>query len=266
MCTFLDRSQIVRDRKLKCNAKTGDIPHGRNECFVPFFAHDAVHPSAVGHAIAKDLVVHALASAGEGSCAAGDGDDDDARRRDVLPLTTFVADDFRDLEARGDFLVVYDVARVFSRWDDLRPVPGSAKGFERYADDGLKQRPGWIATDPAGGSAITFALDLPPGGCYVVYLAILRSYKGMGTLDARVVDYGGSGKDEKARKKVTTKTIDGLWDAPISVWSDVQITADDDPGCTGYCEVIIATNPKMEGREGNKVKLLTLSARKCSVT
>ena len=74
-------------------------------------------------------------------------------------------------------------------------------------------------------------------------------------------------KKERPPKKVTLKKdIDGLWDSPISVPSDIQITADDDPGCSGYCEVTIRTDPTVEGREGNKVKLLTLSARRCSPT
>ena len=39
---------------------------------------------------------------------------------------------------------------------------------------------------------------------------------------------------------------------------------DDTLGCTGYCEVIITTNPLITGRDGNKVKILTVSARRCS--
>jgi hypothetical protein len=35
------------------------------------------------------------------------------------------------------------------------------------------------------------------------------------------------------------------------------------PGCTGYCEVKITTDPLVEGRKGNKVKVLTVSARRC---
>ncbi|KAL9179457.1 hypothetical protein ACHAXT_008747 [Thalassiosira profunda] len=141
----MDRSSIVRDRKLKCNAKQGDIPPGRFECFVPFFAHDAVHPSAVGHAIAKDLIVHTLASAQRASC-----EGELVLERDVMPLTTFVADSFHQLEVRSDYLVVKDVARVFTRWDRLQPIKNGAEDFELYADDDLKQRPGWISTNPEG--------------------------------------------------------------------------------------------------------------------
>lgn len=260
ICTFMERSNIIHDRKLQCNAKEGNIPPGQHECFVPFFAHDAVHPSAVGHAIAKDLIVHTLASAQQNLC-----EGEQVLQKDVLPLTTFVADDFHQLEVRSHYLVVKDVARTFSQWHKLEPIPGGAEGFKLYADDELKQRPGWIATNP--NSKITFSIDLPPEEeCYAVYLAILRSYKGMGTFSVEVRDYGDDMKKEKPPKRITTKDIDGLWSAPISVWSDIQITEDNDPGCTGYCEVTVTTNPTVNGRDGNKVKLLTLSARRCSTT
>jgi hypothetical protein len=163
-------------------------------------------------------------------------------------------------------MVVKDVARIFSRWDKLEPIPGSLVGFERYADDQLKQRPGWIATNPLGGSKIAFAVDLSPRECYAVYLAILRSYKGMGIFSVSVADYGNDVNKKGQPKKVTRKDVDGLWDAPISVWNDVQITEDDDPGCTGYCEITLTTNSTVDGRDGNKVKVLTLSARNCSTT
>ena len=69
---------------------------------------------------------------------------------------------------------------------------------------------------------------------------------------------------QKPPIKITTKEVDGLWSSSISVWSDDQITEDAIPGCTGYCEVIITTNPTEKGRDGNKVKILTVSARRCS--
>ncbi|KAL7433367.1 hypothetical protein ACHAXH_009245 [Discostella pseudostelligera] len=260
ICTFLDRSQIIHDRQLKCDAKNGQLTPGGQECFVPFFAHDAIHPSAIGHAIAKDLIVHTLASAQLNVCQGN------AVKKATLPLTTFVADDFHQLNVRGDYLVVKDVARIFSRWDKLLPIPDGAKGFKLYADDKLNQRPGWIATDPLGNSSITFSIDLPPGECYAVYLAILRSYMGMGTFRVEVRDYVNDMKKKMPPRKVTEMEVDGLWDAPISVWSDVQITEDSVPGCTGYCEVTVTTNPTVTGREGNKVKLLTTSARRCSET
>lgn len=258
VCTFVERSNIVHDRKLQC--KKTDIKPGRNECFVPYLAPDAVHPSSAGHAIALDLLVHALASAQHSMCK-GEG----TPYQNGLPLTTFVSKTTDELEVRGDFLVVNDVARIFSRWDQLMPV-GKPKGFERYADDSLKQRPGYISTDPAGGSKITFPIDLPVGECYVVYVAILRSYTGMGTMTVEVRDYGKDKQKIAPPKRSTKKNVDGLWQSPISVWSDVQITEDHAAGCTGYCEVDITTDPLVDGRVGNKVKVLTISARKCSKT
>ena len=256
ICTFVDRSNIITGRKLKC--KSNEIQPGRNECFVPYLAPDAVHPSAAGHGIAFDLLVHALASAQRSSCQ-GEG----TQFQNELPMTTFVAKTFDELKIRGDFLVVNDVARIFSRWDKLNPVE-KPKGFKRYTDDSLKQRPGWIATDEAGGSKVTFAIDLPPSECYVVYVAILRSYTGMGTMTMEVKDYTHKDKKDLPPKHSTTKKVDGLWESPISVWSDVQITEDGTPGCTGYCEVEITTDPKVSGRDGNKAKILTVSARRCS--
>ncbi len=256
ICTFVDRSNIVNDRKLKC--KANDIKSGRKECFVPYLAPDAVHPSAVGHGIATDLLVHTLASAQRNSCE-GEG----SSYQNELPMTTFVAKTTNELEVRGDFLVVNDAARIFSRWDRLKPI-GKPQGFERYADDSLKQRPGWIATDTSGGSKIIFPIDLPPSECYVVYVAILKSYAGMGTMMVEVRDYGNEKNDSELPKHSTKKKVDALWQSPISVWNDVQITDDNIAGCTGYCEVDITTDPTVSGRNGNKVKILTVSARRCS--
>jgi len=175
ICTFMERSNIIHGRKLKCNVKKGDIPEGRYECSVPFLAPDAIHPSAVGHAIAKDLVVHALANAQRNFCQGKNIE------KDVMPVMSFVANNIQELGVRSDYLVVKDVARTFTRWDKLLPVSQNHEGFTLYADDGLKQRPGWISTEPNGGSQITFSIELQKAECYVVYVAILRSYVGMGT-------------------------------------------------------------------------------------
>ena len=81
------------------------------------------------------------------------------------------------------------------------------------------------------------------------------------TIEVR--DYGDKKKNSKP-KHSTTKKVDGLWKSPISVWNDVQISDDNVAGCTGYCEVEITTDPTVSGRDGNKVKILTVSARRCS--
>ena len=226
ICTFVERSKIIHDRKLKCNPKDISLHH-RQECFIPFLAHDAIHPSAVGHAIIADVIIDALAWTQWQFCHDGiipEHDEDSTS----LPLTTFVADSFHELQLRGDFLWVRDVDRVFSRWDELQPMRGKTSlGFRRYADDELKQRPGWIATNEKGGERITFPIDLPSGGgaCYVVYVAILRSYKAMGTMRVEVKDFGDKkGGENVFVKSSFVKEVDGLWSSPISVWSDVQIT------------------------------------------
>ena len=89
---------------------------------------DIIHPSmawsAVGHAIAKDLIVHALALAERRSCE--EKDSVTMVQRDVMPLTTFVAEDVRQLEVRSQYLIVRDVAGIFSRWDKLVPMLGSS--------------------------------------------------------------------------------------------------------------------------------------------
>ena len=259
ICRFLEHGNLLPGSKLVCNKQEG-LSDGRNECFVPFFAHDEVHPSALGHAIVLDFVVDILATAQLRTC-----EDGLVPEKDELPLTTFVAASFDELKVRGDFLWVHDVDRIFSRWDELKPVDSkTTKGFTRYADDPLKQRPGWVATNEKGGESITFPIDLPPGECYTVYVAILKSYKGMGTMQISVRDFGAKKGDNAAAKETPAKKVDGLWSSPISVWSDVQITDDNTPGCTGYCEVTITTDPLIQGRDGNKVKVLTVSARRCS--
>jgi len=84
-------------------------------------------------------------------------------------------------------------------------------------------------------------------------------------MTVEVRDYGDDKKNKSRLPKHSTKMkVDGLWQSPISVWSDVQITEDELAGCTGYCEVDITTDPIIDGRNGNKVKILTVSARRCS--
>lgn len=222
ICRFLKHGNLIPGSNLICNDNDGPFPKGRNECFVPFFAHDEVHPSALGHSIIIDFIVDALASAQFRAC-----EDNLIPDKDYLPLTTFVASSFEELQIRGDFLWVHDVDRIFSRWDELKPVADkTTSGFKRYADDPLKQRPGWVATNEKGGESITFPIDLPPGQCYTVYVAILRSYNGMGTMKIDVTDYGSrKGNDGKL---TASKQVDGLWESPISVWSDVQISGECD--------------------------------------
>ena len=238
ICRFLKHGNLLPEggSGLTCNDSDGPFPKGRNECFVPFFAHDEVHPSAVGHAIAMDFIVDTLVSAQFRTC-----EHNLPPEENFLPLTTFVASSFEELKDRGDFMWVHDVDRIFARWDELKPVPGDDKksaGFTRYADDPLKQRPGWVATNEKGGEFITFPIDLPPGQCYTVYVAILKSYNGMGTMQIEVTDFGSKKGDSSAGRQTTQKQVDGLWDSPISVWNDVQIS--------GKCAVTNATRWSLE--------------------
>ena len=129
------------------------LPPGREECYLPFFAHDAVHPSAVGHGIVKDLLVHALASAGRRRCEEEAQEQHqevpiekmiaERRRREKrsLPMFPFVARSKSDLHVRGNFTMVRDVQRIFSHWDPFQPKTHTP-GFKKYADDSLKQHPG----------------------------------------------------------------------------------------------------------------------------
>ena len=119
----------------------------------------------------------------------------------------------------------------------------------------MADRKGWIATNPDGGEHITFDIDLSTAPCYAVYVAALKSYEGMGRFTIKV-------SDEKTKSNVSLD-VDGLWNKSISIPSDMQVTADDKPGCTGKCQVKIVTYPQEKGRNGNKVKIMTLSARKC---
>ena len=108
ICRFLKHGNLIPGSNLICNDNDGPFPKGRNECFVPFFAHDEVHPSALGHAIVADFIVDMLAMAQFRTC---EYDDSSLDERDALPLTTFVADSFEELKVRGDFLWVHDVDR-----------------------------------------------------------------------------------------------------------------------------------------------------------
>lgn len=47
ICRFLKHGNLIPGSNLICNDSDGPFPKGRNECFVPFFAHDEVHPSAL---------------------------------------------------------------------------------------------------------------------------------------------------------------------------------------------------------------------------
>jgi hypothetical protein len=242
ICIFAERSG---ERGLHCDQQ--NIP-GREPCYVSFLAHDAVHPSAVGHQIAADLIAEAIAITARDLCQGRN------YSRDILPTMGFMVADPTTLEQYSDFVLVQDTMEIFAKQDPMTVVhhtPGFA-----LAGDNI-DRPGWIATNPAGNETVEYAIHLPPHPCYAVYVAFLKSYEHMGTFTIVVQD--------RETNKVTSVEADGLWEPRISIPSDLQVTSDNlqDPGCTGKCRVTVLTNPQEPSRKGNKVKIVTLSVRKC---
>ena len=89
-----------------------------------------------------------------------------------------------------------------------------------------------------------------------MYVASLKSYEGMGEYTARVTDHN--------TKKTFEQQVDGIWAAQISVPEDIPLTPPNvDARCTGNCTITILTHPMKPGRSGNKVKIMTVSARTC---
>jgi lysophospholipase L1-like esterase len=223
-------------------------PKGREPCHHPLFQHDEVHPSAVGHKAAADLLIHTISNAVKEVC------EEKEYGMHVLPTTGWLSDP-PSLLAYADYVFVNDTVLTYLKLNRLTPT-SHTPGWSYYEDSWKK--PGWIATDKFGNESITFDIDLPKYDCYSVHLAVLRSYNGMGQfqIEARDLRTG----------KVTTLNEDGLWEPHISVWSDNQVTTDEHPGCTGRCEITVRTKPivhPVERRGNNKVKVLTLSVRKC---
>ena len=128
-------------------------------------------------------------------------------------------------------------------------------GFQLVSQDNLADRQGWV-TDAAGES-VTFEIDLPVGECYAVFLSVLKSYATVGTFNVTV-------RDTVRQSTTPSQTFDCLWKPRISIPADIQITRDDVPECTGKCTVTVTSNAEVtDGRKGNKIKIMSLSARKC---
>ena len=211
-----------------------------------FLAHDAIHPSAIGHQIAADLIAEAIARTGKEVCEGRD------YPKHILPSVGLLVAKPKSLAKYSDFVYVKDTMNIFTKMDPLKSSNHS-EGFDLNGDS--RDRPGWIPNNPAGNEFVEYTIKLPEKPCYVVYLAVLKSYEGMGTFNVTVTD--------QRTGVETTTIIDGLWQPKISVPSDLPITSDGFPGCTGQCKVRVTTNPQIEGRRGNKVKIVTLSAREC---
>jgi len=225
----------------------------REPCYVPFFAHDEVHPSGVGHQIASDLIVDAIATTARDVCRGETAFD---RTAAVIPVTGWMVADPTKLNARHNFLMVNDTYEIFVEKRHLQASSHTA-GFTYYED--AFGRFGWIATNPSGGETVIFDIHFPvqPDQCYVPYLSVLKSYEKMGAFTIAVLD--------RRTQRKTVLEVDGLWTPRISVPSDIALAEDDasPPVCTGECQISVTTQPQVQGRNGNKVKIVTLSVRKC---
>jgi hypothetical protein len=241
LCVFAERSGE------KGLGNCLDPPPGREQCYVSFLAHDAVHLSAAGHQMASDLIAESIARAQRDLCKGR------VYPEHILPKLGLMVGDPKVLVERSNFMYVKDTMEVFAKQDPLQATSHSS-GFKLYGD--TVDRPGWIATNPSGGEVAEFSIELPRQPCYAIYLAVLKSYESMGTLNVTVTDLSNN-------EQSASMMIDGLWKSSISVPSDIQITSDEKAGCTGRCNVRITTNPQVSGRTGNKVKIMTLSAREC---
>jgi hypothetical protein len=248
LCVFMQRSGIPHLDP--CDVR------GR-PCYLPFFAHDAVHPSALGHRIAKDLIVEAIASTALLSRQ---------KRQRPWPPSHLLPQHsgwlvpgpryHEKLRAITDFVLVLDTMEVFARKDPLLS-DNHTDGFVLKGDQ-LAERVGWIATNPNGGESITFSIDIPAHNCYAVYISVLKSYENVGQFTVVV-------EDDLKMTRTNPKTVDCLWEPRISIPSDIQLTPDDPNsiGCTGKCKITVTTLPNHDRRGVNKVKIVSLSVRKC---
>jgi hypothetical protein len=236
---------------MKCDA----IPKDMQPCHVPIFAHDEVHPSVIGHRIARDLISYFIARVAFDTC----------RGRVFTPylppvhggwLVASTSSDnsyMDEIRAYSDFVLVQDSMDTFAQTESLFSNDYTS-GFE-LKDDKLG-RVGWIATNPAGNESVSFSIDLPLIDCYAVFISIVKSYQTVGMLTVTVIDM---------TKGIVTKSmdIDCLWESRISIPVDIQVTDDNTNECTGNCLITITTHPEIDGRGGNLIKVMSLSARRC---
>lgn len=245
VCVFMKRSGYYTEEE--CDAASKRY----QPCYVPFFAHDAVHPSVIGHRIARDLIANVIAHTALLTCQGRMFSDH------LLPTHSgwLVAgiNYQSELRARSDFVLVKDTMEIFAKQDPLLSNKHTA-GFQLEMDE--YYRKGWIATNPSGGERVTFDIDLRPAtDCYAVYLSVLKSYATVGTFTFTV-------EDLLKKKDTPPVTIDCLWEPQISIPVDIKLTANS-LDCSGKCKVTITTNPEIPGRGGNLVKIMSLSVRKC---
>jgi hypothetical protein len=249
LCDLMRWSKLL-PWELKCNSNLVEV----QKCHVPFFSHDDVHPSVVGHRIANDLIVNVIAQVALDTCEGR------VFTPHIMPIGGWIAAPSRsdflygvELRARSDFVLVQDAASIFADTGQLLPNKNT-DGFELTLD--RIGRKGWIATNPLGGESITFTIDLPLMDCYAIYISVLKSYETVGTFSL-VVD------DVTLNTTAAPIDIDCLWNPLISIPVDIQITSDDTVQCTGNCKITITTHPEIPGRNGNLIKIVSLLVRRC---
>ena len=269
------------------NLDCGNPVPGRQACYVPFLAHDEVHPSGIGHKIASDLIIDAIATTKLDHCHQQQQQREQRQglsqglsqytkqlpktlleKKAAFPTIGWMANNPLVMDAQTNFLWVNDTYQMFTDIDKL--VPSShTNGFQILED--MYERWGWIATNEIGNESITFEIDLPTfvsngegnnkTGCYIPYLSVLKSYKKMGKMIVTVQD--------RIHDREFVTEIDSLWEPTISVPNDVQLIASGElwyeveDGCSGNCSITVTSQPIVEGRGGNKIKILTLSVRPC---
>jgi hypothetical protein len=260
----------------------------RIPCYLSFVIHDSIHPSYIGHQLARDLLIEMIAVTTRDLChmnhkssissnisLLSDVEMTTGEALITTTTTTFVERELRlyhpkpygflasaDLLSKyTDFILVKDTMYTFGKQDILQPDRKS-DGFTYYAD-GAGGRKGLICTSNGGDEYMEFDINLPivtGNDCYVIYIAALKSYTNMGMYTISLTNV--------LTNNATTKIVDGIWKPRISVPADLQINSDnihDDGSCTGKCIVKITTHPQILGRAGNKVKIMTLSVRKCII-
>lgn len=225
-----------------------NLPPNHVPCFTPLFLADEVHPSGLGHRLAADLIVHAIATEAERKCKG------EVITVDYMPPTGLMTSP-AVARARAQFVMVNETQMVAPRNIPDLISSQHTNSWRLYAEKYDKF--GWISTTNTPGENITFPIRLPPRSCYAIFLGVLRSYDQMGKYRVTITDH--------SQHTETSKVLDGQWSAHISVWSEDMVSSDDPrhADCTGDCSLTVTTMPPVPGRSGNKVKILTLSVREC---
>ena len=250
VCPIARFAGLFKGLGSQCNQGENMLP-----CYVPMFDHDEVHPSRTGHKIARDLIVHLLASVAYDLCQGRNFSPH------ILPIqggwmvaaSSSDKSYMEDLLALSDYVTVHDVKQNFA---DTKPLHANSKTNGFAIVDDHQGRRGWVATNSSGGESITFAIDLPKAKCYAVSLTVLKSYKTVGKFTVAVFD-------ATQNKTTTSFDVDCLWGPKISVPVDIELTKDGSTDCTGQCIINVTTHPEIAARGGNLIKISSLAARRC---